>query len=307
MLFGHSKERWPEPEKSVGQACQVAFRRTRCWQVTGPALDTFNKLAPSIDALLADNQEKLEQGEAKPRVIAFDMWMEGDSPVSAQPVLVFSSKSRRQRSYAKALLKDSGLLNEYPGISVKTLDRMPAVLKAQSLKSDDRESANDSLGVFMSDRSSEIFGARIRIGTSKLATALGTVFLKGKQHVLIPQHPRFQYYDDDIDILCESLADAPEPYPEANAPARRPKIHSNSQWKIMKPGSMGGMMQDLTFNVCIFSMATLPFFESWFRGRLLGADEAMRFAEGLVKRKIPRLLAQLSFEIEAAGLMNNIP
>ena len=201
MLFDSSKVRWADPEESVGRPCELKFKTTHCWEVTGPALDIFNKLAPAIGKLLEDNQELLEQGEPKPRVVSFNMWMKGSKPSSAQPVIVFSSKSPRQRRYARSLLKDSGLLQEYPGIMIKALDKMPAVLQARPPRPAPPLIADNSLDVYMTDRSSELFGAQISFGDSKIATALGIVIVNGEQRILVPQHPRFTYHDEDSENL----------------------------------------------------------------------------------------------------------
>ena len=201
MLFNTKKAIWSDPEKSVGRPCELKFKGTECWEVIGTALDVFNKVAPDIEKLLVDNQELLEQGEAKPRVVAFHMWMVGSKPSSAQPVIVFSSKSRRQRLYAKTLLEQSGLLKAYSGISIKTLDKMPAVHQAAVKHLDFPLRSQSGLDVFMTDLSSEPFGAQISFGDSKIATMLGLVTLNGKRHALIPQHPRFDYHDDDLETL----------------------------------------------------------------------------------------------------------
>ncbi|KAL8824110.1 MAG: hypothetical protein Q9191_005290 [Dirinaria sp. TL-2023a] len=201
MLFNTRKESWSDPEQSVGRPCELKFKGTECWEVVGPALDVFNKVAPAIGKLLADNQELLEQGEPKPRVTSFNMWMVGSRPSSAQPVIVFSSKSRRQRIYAKTLLEQSGLLKEYPGVSIKTLDKMPAVHQAAALAPDFSRVGQSGLDVFMTDPSSEPFGAQISFGDSKIATMMGLVMLNGKRHALIPQHPRFDYHDEDVETL----------------------------------------------------------------------------------------------------------
>lgn len=201
MFFDSKKPSWLDPERSTGRRSELKFKGTECWEVTGPALDVFNKLAPAIDKLLADNQESLEQGESKPRGVMFNMWMEGRKPSSAQPVIVFSSKSRRQRSYAKMLLKQSGILADYPGISIKALDRMPAVYQAQSLVSQPVCTVDNHLDVFMTDPLAEPFGGQISFGDSKIATMLGLVMLHGQPHALIPQHPRFDFHDEDLDTL----------------------------------------------------------------------------------------------------------
>ena len=205
MFFESKKHGWPEPEKSVGRPCELKFRRTECWEVTGPALDLFNRVAPAIDKLLEDNQELLEQGEPKPRGISFNMWMEGSKPSTAQPLIVFSSKSRRQRSYAKALLKESGILHDQPAVSVKALDKMPAVHQAKPLSPSHCSTQESLLNLYMTDPSSEPFGAQISFGNSQLATMLGMVDLNGKPHALVPQHPRFDYRTEELE--CPATKD----------------------------------------------------------------------------------------------------
>ena len=186
---------------SIGRSCQLKFKNTECWEVVGPARELFDRIAPAIDKLLEDNQESLEQGESKPRGISFNMWMEGSRPSSAQPIIVFSSKSRRQRLYAKALLKGSEILVGHPGVAVKALDRMPAVHQAKSLPPDPSPLADRSRDIFMTNSSVEAMGAQISFGNSKIATMLGIVEINGKKHTLVPQHPRFDTTDQDLDSL----------------------------------------------------------------------------------------------------------
>ena len=203
MLFDSKKESWPNPEDSVGRPCELRFKDTQCWEATGPALAVFNLVAPAVDKLIEDNMELLEQGEPKSSGISFNMWMEGSKRSSARPVIVFSSKSRRQRTCAKALLKDSGILDKHPNVSIKALDRMPAIHQAKSLPHIPSWRNHSTLDVFLNDRVSEPVGAQISFGDSKFATMMGIVYLNGKQHALIPQHPRFNYDREDLNSACE--------------------------------------------------------------------------------------------------------
>ena len=186
---------------STGRSCQLKFKNTECWEVVGPARELFDSIASAIDKLLEDNQESLEQGESKPRGISFNMWMEGSKPSSAQPIIVFSSKSRRQRLYAKALLKQSEILAGHSGVAIKALDKMPAVHQSKSLASDPSPLADRSRDIFMTNPSAEAIGAQISFGKSKIATLLGTVEISGRNYALVPQHPRFDTIDRDLDTL----------------------------------------------------------------------------------------------------------
>ena len=203
MLFDSKKESWPNPEHSIGRPCELRFKNTECWEATGPALTVFNQIAPAVDKLIEDNMELLEQGEPKSSGISFNMWMEGSKPSSARPVIVFSSRSRRQRTCAKALLKDSGILDKYPGISIKALDRIPAIHQAKSLPQIPSRHNHSTLDIFVNDPASEPFGAQISFGDSKFATMLGMVYLNGIKHALIPQHPRFNHDREDLNDTCE--------------------------------------------------------------------------------------------------------
>ena len=203
MLFDSKKENWPNPEDSIGRPCELRFKNTECWEAKGPALSVFNQIAPAVDKLIEDNMELLEQGEPKSSGISFNMWMEGSKPSSARPVIVFSSRSRRQRTCAKALLKDSGILDKHPSISIKALDKMPAIHHAKSLPRNPSRYNHSTLDVFLNDPESEPFGAQISFGDSKFATMLGMIYLDGKQHALIPQHPRFDHDQEDLNNACE--------------------------------------------------------------------------------------------------------
>ena len=202
MFFDSKKESWPSPEDSIGRPCALRFKNTECWEAKGPALSVFNQIAPAVDKLIEDNLELLEQGEPKSSGISFNMWMEGSKPSSARPVIVFSSRSRRQRTCAKALLKDSGILDKHPSISIKALDKIPAIHQAKSLPHFPVRHHLSILDVFLNDSASEPFGAQISFGDSKLATMLGMVYLNGKQHALIPQHPRFNHDQEDLNNTC---------------------------------------------------------------------------------------------------------
>ena len=224
MIFDSRKESWPEPEKSIGRPCVQKMRGTECWEVDGPALELMERLSPEIKRLLEDNQELLEQGEDRPRVVAFNMWMQGSKPNSATPIIVFSSKSKRQRSFAKVLLKDSGLLAGHPSIQIKTLDKMPAVHRAAEESAATQVWNDDDANVYLLNASHTSCGALISLGhPSRTATLTATFTISDVWYGMSVQHARFDdpeesesatandeilAFDDDSDDEIDDIATA---------------------------------------------------------------------------------------------------
>ena len=190
-IFENRKPTWPNPRNSVGSQC-LSVDGLQCWQATGPALEAIQKLARPIKDLLDKHQELLEQGEPKPRPIAFHMWMIGKNADVAQPTIVFSSKSKRQRKYAKALLNDSKLLDEYPGVAIKTLDKMPAVPRsAQGANPASSANCGHVIG-----GSHGLCGSLVAFGQTGITTMGGVIFINGVEYGMSAQHARFETTQD---------------------------------------------------------------------------------------------------------------
>ena len=169
----------------------------------------MNKLSLPIKEMLDNHQEILEQGELKPRAVSFHMWMIGSVASAANPAIVFSSKSRRQRTFAKVLLKESKLLDSYPGIKIKTLDKAPAIYQAAdfNLDIDGQEISND--GIYMVDDSRGVCGSLVAFGNSRLATMGGVILIDNVHYGISAQHARFNYTrerqclpSEPADALC---------------------------------------------------------------------------------------------------------
>ena len=218
LIFDHKNAAWPDSEQSIGEEC-LSVGDLRCWLPIGPALTAFEVLAKDLQKLLDKHKDALKQGEPKPRGISFNMWMIGSKPESSNPTIVFSSKSLRQRAFAKALLKDSKLLDDYPGIKIKTLERMPAIYRAGSQESDTVETTGVSIdnvhnddseeeAVYMVDDSRGSCGALIAFGHLRLATMGGTLLINGTYYGISAQHGRYKFLEEpedaanEDDILC---------------------------------------------------------------------------------------------------------
>ena len=211
-IFDNKNSIWPDPEQSIGEECP-SISGLRCWLPIGPAHAVFEVLAKDIQDLLDKHKDALMQGEPKPRAISFNMWMTGSKPESSSPTIVFSSKSPRQRLFAKALLKDSKLLDHYPGVRIKTLDRMPAIYQAGSQEPDTIETTRNSTGnapkdgseeaIYMVDDSRGSCGALIALGHTRLATMGGILLINGTYYGISVQHGRYEFLAEPEDSTNE--------------------------------------------------------------------------------------------------------
>ena len=216
LIFEQKGSVWPDPEQSIGEECEecLSIGGLKCWEPIGPALAAFEVLSKDLQDLLGKHKDALKQGEPMPRGISFNMWMIGSKPESSTPTIVFSSKSLRQRAFAKALLKDSKLLDQYPGVRIKTLDRMPAIYRAGSPEPDNIEMAFDRIddvhndhseeeAVYMVDSSRGYCGALIAFGRLRLATMGGILFINGTYYGISAQHGRYDFLDGPGDATNE--------------------------------------------------------------------------------------------------------
>ena len=212
LIFDNKNSTWPDPEQSIGKEC-LSISGLRCWLPIGPALAVFEVLSKDLQDLLDKHKDALKQGEPKPRAISFNMWMTGSKPESSNPTIVFSSKSRRQRAFAKALLKDSKLLDQYPGVRIKAWDRMPAIYQAGSQEPDTIKTTSDSTdnvhnddseeAIYMVDDSRGSCGALIAFGRLRLATMGGILLLNGTYYGISAQHGRYEFLEEPEDATNE--------------------------------------------------------------------------------------------------------
>ena len=143
FIFDSKKPTWPNPVDSIGEEI-MSIGALRCWLPIGPALAAFEVLARDIQDLLEHHKDALKRGESRLRAISIKMLMIGSNAESASPTIVFISESPRQRALAKALLKTSKLLDRYPGVRIRTIDRMPAIYQAGSQEPDTVETTLNS-------------------------------------------------------------------------------------------------------------------------------------------------------------------
>ena len=189
------KTTWPNPEASIGLR-SINIDGRQCWEVRGPALAAMESLSGKVTNLLNSNQELPNKSDPKACTVSFNMWMIGYEPKSAEPTVVFSSRSASQRAAAKTLLKDSKLLDPYPGVKIKTLDRIPAVyhVKDFSRANFDENMEND---IFVMDSTRGPCGSSITVGDQRHATLGGIITINGLYYGVSAQHIRYKIQVED--------------------------------------------------------------------------------------------------------------
>ncbi|KAI9749274.1 MAG: hypothetical protein M1815_002626 [Lichina confinis] len=96
------------------------------WEAVGPACDAFKDICPEINKLLETRSEELDEGEDISPAFSYGIWMMGRDPAHAIPTIILGCVSRRVRTRAEAIIKQSGLLR--PGIAIKKVFATPQPL-----------------------------------------------------------------------------------------------------------------------------------------------------------------------------------
>jgi peptide-N4-(N-acetyl-beta-glucosaminyl)asparagine amidase len=109
---------WPDPELSIGRHIGKVGKEL-CWEAKGPARDAFRILAPKIKDYLDRSVEPVSSW------VTWSIYMLGRTPKNARPILLFCCEVAAHRKEVRDAIKDSGLLDEYPGIKTGHMPRAP--------------------------------------------------------------------------------------------------------------------------------------------------------------------------------------
>ncbi|KAF2468726.1 uncharacterized protein BDR25DRAFT_264570 [Lindgomyces ingoldianus] len=109
---------WPNPQVSVGRFI-VKIGRESCWEAIGPARTAFLTLGPEIKTYLDNYSEPL------PSWVTWSIYMVGGAPETASPVIIFCCEEATHRREVRNTIRESRLLDAYPGIALKHLPRAP--------------------------------------------------------------------------------------------------------------------------------------------------------------------------------------
>lgn len=109
---------WLNPEDSIGRYIGKA-KWDHIWEAIGPARDVFNTVAPMIKDYLESGVEPISSR------VTWSMYMIGKSSSVASPSIIFCCDVLKHRREVRNTIKESGILNHYPGIKTGHLPRPP--------------------------------------------------------------------------------------------------------------------------------------------------------------------------------------
>ncbi len=110
---------WPEPTVSIGRKIGKFGSKGLCWEAVGPAREVFNKIRPRL-------KEHLESGvETISSWVTWSMYMIGKTPECASPTILFCCEVPSHRKLVRNVIKESGILDKYPGIKTADAPRPP--------------------------------------------------------------------------------------------------------------------------------------------------------------------------------------
>ncbi|KIW72120.1 hypothetical protein PV04_00340 [Phialophora macrospora] len=122
-----SPDIWPDPSNSVGRRCLDSNEGT-VWEAVGPAREAFTQIAKVVQDLLESNADYLDKGEEVSPTLSYGLWMIGKHATNAVPTIVLGCSRRPVRKRAESLIKKNGVLDQYPGIVLKTSSATPRPL-----------------------------------------------------------------------------------------------------------------------------------------------------------------------------------
>ncbi|KAJ2895774.1 hypothetical protein MKZ38_006167 [Zalerion maritima] len=112
------KSKWPDPDLSLGPFIGKIGRES-CWEAKGPARDAFKQLAPNIKMYLDAMLEPIDVW------VTWHIYMIGKASAASCPTVVFCSENAVRRKEVRALIKESNLLEQHPGVRTAHMPRPP--------------------------------------------------------------------------------------------------------------------------------------------------------------------------------------
>lgn len=172
------------------------------WEAIGPARDAFEILAPEIKNYLERSIEPISCW------VSWSVYMIGRAIRTAKPTIIFCCENLRHRRDIRKAIKDSGILDLYPGFKTGHMPRPPDFDQLVPLAHGKLASGSELLTV-LAKLSDKACGMQLLINGStpsgvqsvKRATVGGVIFFNNKYFYTTAGHPFATEVDDDSDAF----------------------------------------------------------------------------------------------------------
>lgn len=211
MVSPFSREpRWPDLERSIGKLVHTKGQK-KCWEAVGPARAAFLTLGLELKDYL-DNNTESRPGSEK---VTFSIYMIGRSKARASPTILFCSEDSRSRKTAHEAVKQSGLMERYPGIRTATALRAPEIeshgplepLALDTIPHEHVQTSNQpGMNTFIHVSNNRIFTRQHldKLSKAHLATLGGIVRRNDEIFVFTAGHPFETVVSSDSSNNCTS-------------------------------------------------------------------------------------------------------
>jgi peptide-N4-(N-acetyl-beta-glucosaminyl)asparagine amidase len=118
-----NKPRWPKPEDSTGDYIGLMKGKDQYWKATGPARETFKRLALEIKPEL----EKCADAVPGSSWVTWSIYMVGPTPQTTVPTVIFICDELKPRKDAWKLIQKGDILQRYPGMKSGHMSSAPEI------------------------------------------------------------------------------------------------------------------------------------------------------------------------------------
>ena len=121
-FLSRATSKWDQPRESIGTFIGYLHgrgRRYSCWEAKGQAREAFDKLRCEIkECLQASNAPASD-------IVTWSIYMVGRTEDTASPKVLICSTDQKCRKRIRGIIKDSTIMNKYPGIGLGDVSTLP--------------------------------------------------------------------------------------------------------------------------------------------------------------------------------------
>ena len=106
-----------EAHLSIGKSWCATGKNSR-WEAVRRAKKQFGQVLEPIRNFLVSQHEQLSKGISVRKALLLDIYMIGPTAEQARPTIIFTCENKTQRQRAQELVRNSKLLDQYPGFGL---------------------------------------------------------------------------------------------------------------------------------------------------------------------------------------------